>query len=437
VNVSVENLSPCKKLLRIEIEAPLVTSTFEEVTRDFQRHAALPGFRPGKAPRTMVENAYGARIEEEVKRKLISESYRKALDQEKLNVVTQPDIEEVQFGKGEALQFTATVETAPDFELPEYKGLSVKAPPAAVTDADVEAAIEVLRNQRAVFTDIEREAREGDFVVVNYTGTCDGKPITDTAPTAKGLTEQKSFWIHVQPEAFIPGFGPQLIGAKAGDKRTVNVDFPADFVTPQLAGKQGVYEVEVLQVKEKTLPALDDEFGKSFGAEGLDKLREGVREDLKNDREMKRGREIRNQLVSQLLQAVKTELPESMVQAETRNVIRNIVRDSQERGATRETIEQQKNEIYAVAANSAKDRVKAGFVLGRIADKENIKVSKEEIANRVMVLAHQYEMKPEQLAKQLRENDGFGEVHEQIMVSKVLDFIQEHAQVEDVAPPQA
>ena len=120
------------------------------------------------------------------------------------------------------------------------------------------------------FETVARELRLGDIAVVNYTGTCDGKPITDTAPTAKGLTEQKNFWVDAAPDSFIPGFADQLIGAKAGDKRTVNVDFPADFVTKQLAGKKGVYEVEVVEVKEKVLPPIDDAFAKKYDAENLD-----------------------------------------------------------------------------------------------------------------------------------------------------------------------
>lgn len=437
VNVTVENLAECKKLVRIEVDVATVDATFDTVTRDFQRHASLPGFRPGKAPRTMVENAHGARIEEEVKRKLLGDSYRQALDQEKLDVVSQPEIEEVQFGRGKTLQFNATVETAPKFDLPEYKGLSVKAPSAEVTDADLNAALETLRQQRAVFNDVAREVQAGDYVVVNYTGTCEGKPITDLAPTAKGLTEQKSFWIQALPEAFIPGFGPQLVGAKAGDKLTVNVDFPADFVTPQLAEKKGEYAVEVVQVKEKTLPELNDELAQSYKAENLEKLREGVLEDLQNDRRLKRTREIRNQIIGQLLSAVTCELPESMVQAETRGVIRNIIQDSQQRGVTRDSIEQQKAEIFNVANNSAKDRVKSGFILGRIAEKEGVKVTQEELANQVMNMAYQYNMKPEQLVKELRERDGFGEIQEQIKVSKVLDLIEKEAKIEDLPAPAA
>ena len=123
--------------------------------------------------------------------------------------------------------------------------------------------------------------------MVNYTGTCEGKPITEIAPTAKGLTEQKNFWVEAKPNSFIPGFADQLIGAKAGDKRTVNVDFPADFVTPQLAGKKGIYEVEVVEVKEKVLPPLDEELAKAYGAENLEKLQAGVRRDLENELKFK------------------------------------------------------------------------------------------------------------------------------------------------------
>jgi trigger factor len=435
VNVTVEQLAPCRKLVRVEVDAQTVDATFETVTRDFQRHANLSGFRPGKAPRTMVENSYGPRIAEEVKQKLIGDHYRKAVAQEKLNIVNVIGVEDTQFERGKPLLFNATVEVSPEFTLPEYKGLAVKAPSAAVTEQDVEAALNVLREQRAVFADVAREVREGDYVVVNYKGTCEGKPLTDHNPTARGLTEQKSFWIQAIPQAFIPGFGPQLVGAKAGDKRTVNVDFPADFVTPQVAGKQGVYEVEIVQVKEKTLPPLDEELAKSYQAESVAKLREGVEADLKNDRAMKRSREIRNQIAGHLLQTVQCDLPESMVQAETRSVIRGIVRESHERGASAEDIEQQKTEIFNHASNSARDRVRLGFILGRIAEKEGVQVTKDEIANRVMALAYQMNMKPEKLAKELRERDGFGEIQDQILISKVLDQLEKEAKVEDLPVP--
>ena len=336
MNVTVENLSPCKKLMRVEVEAQKVDETFESVTKDFQKAVRLPGFRPGKAPREMVLRQYGKDIEGEVKKKLISDSYRKAVEEQKLDVIGYPDIEEIQFGRGQVLQFAATLETAPEFVLPEYNGLPVKKEARTVTDADMERALDALRQQQLNFKTVERPAQTGDIAVVSYTGTTDGKPITDIAPTAKGLTTQQNFWVEMQSNAFIPGFADQLQGAKAGEKRTVNVDFPADFVTPELAGKKGVYEVDLVEVKEKVLPALDDAFAKSYGAENVEKLREGVRRDLENELAFSQNKSIRNQIVSSLLNRVNFEVPESVLAHETRNVVFDIVRENQKRGVSRE-----------------------------------------------------------------------------------------------------
>src|SRR5262249_4124580 len=213
-------------------------------------------------------------------------------------------------------------------------------------------------------------------------------------------------------------------------RRTVHVEFPADFVSSQLSGKKGVYEVEVVQVKEKMLPELTDELAKNYGAENLEKLRAGVLRDLQNELEFKQRRNLRNQLVRSLLDRVHFELPESMVLGETRNVVYDIVRENQERGVSKEVIDQQKDEIYSVASNSAKERVKANFILAQIAEKENIKVTDQELSQRILFLAQQNQIKPEKLVKQLRERNGLAQIHEQILVTKVLDFLQLHSHTE-------
>ncbi len=439
MNVTVENLAPCKKLVRVEVDAKQVDDTFDSITRDFQKQASLPGFRPGKAPRDMVLRKYEKDIEDEAKRKLIGDSYRKAMEEQKLQVIGYPDIEEIQFGRGQSLQFAATVETAPEFELPEYKGIPVKREARTVTDEDVERAIDTLRQQQVDFKVVERTAQTGDMVVVNYTGTCDGKPIIETAPTAKGLTEQKNFWVEMQPNSFIPGFADQLLGSKAGDKRTVNVDFPADFVTPQLQNKKGVYEVEVVEVKERVLPNLDDEFAKSYGAESLEKLREGVRRDLENELKFTLNKSVRTQLIRALLDKVNFDLPETTVAQETRNVVYEIVNENQKRGISREVIEQQKDEIYNNAATGAKERVKAQFLMQKIAEKEKITVSQEEVIRRISQLSQMYQIPPEKFVKDLQKRNGVGEIYDQIAREKVMDLLQEHAKIEEVpaAAPQA
>lgn len=423
--------------MRVEIEAQKVDEAFESITKDFRREANLPGFRPGKAPREMVLRKYEKDIQVETKRKLISEAYKQAIEEQKLDVLGRPEIEEIQFSRGLPLQFAATIETAPEFELPEYKGLPVKRELRSVTDGDVERALNLLREQRVSFTKVERPVQSGDIAVVNFTGTCEGKPVTDIAPTAKGLTEQKNFWVEATPNSFIPGFADQLIGAKAGDKRTVTVDFPTDFVTPQLAGKKGIYEVEVVEVKEKTLPPLDEELAKAYGAENLEKLQAGVRRDLENELKFKQDKDLRTELMRLLLGKITFELPEIAVAQETRNVVYDLVQENAKRGVSRQVMEEQKEQIYSAATRNAKERVKVQFLLQKIAEKEDIKVSQEEIAQRVYHLAGIYQIPPDKFLKDLQKRNGLIEVYDQVMNEKVIQFLQQNAKIEDVPPAPA
>jgi trigger factor len=283
------------------------------------------------------------------------------------------------------------------------------------------------------FQAVTRPLAGGDVAVVNFTGTCDGKPITDLAPAAKGLTEQKNFWVETADSSFIPGFAAQLIGAQAGEKRTVTVDFPADFATPQLQGKKGVYEVELVEVKEKVVPPLDDELAKKFGAEKVEKLKEGVRVDLENELKYSRTRAVRSQLVRALLGRVNFELPESAVAAETRNVVYDIVRQNTQRGVGRDLIEKQKDEIYSAAAGSAKDRVKLAFLVGRIAEQEKISVTQEDVLRKAQQLAMMYQMPLDQFLKDLKKRDGVNELYDQVLHEKVLELIEKHAVITESA----
>jgi trigger factor len=438
VNVTIEMLAPCKKLVRVEVDAKAVDEVFAAVTKDFQKQASLPGFRPGKAPRELVAKKYDADIKAEAKRKLISEAYRKAVDEKKLAVVGYPDIEEIQFSRGQALQFAATIETAPEFQMPDYKGLRVKREVKSVTDADVERAVDLLRQQHTKFETVAREAHPGDIAVVNYTGTCDGKPVTDTAPTAKGLAEQKNFWVDIGPGAFLPGFAEALTGAKAGDRRAVSVDFPADFVTKELAGKKGIFEIEVVEIKQKVLPPADDAFAKLYDAENLEKLRAGVRRDLENELNYSQAKAIRTQVIRGLLDRVNFDLPETAVAQETRNAVYDIVRQNTKRGVTREMIERQKEEIYSAATHNAKERVKLSFLIQRIAEQEELKVSQEEILKRAQSLATLYQIPLDKFLKDLQKRDGVPELYEQILHEKTLDLLEKNAVIEEVplsAPP--
>jgi len=432
VNITVENLAPCRKLLRVELDAKSVDETFDAITKDYQKQASLPGFRPGKAPRDMVIKKYDAEIQSEAKRKLIGDAYRKAVEEKKISAIGYPDIEEIQFGRGQSLQFAATIETAPEFQLPEYKGLPVKREIKSVTDADVERALNLLAQQHVKFETAARELKMGDVAVVNYTGTADGKPLTEVAPTAKSLTEQKNFWVDITPNTFITGFAEQLVGAKAGDQRTVNVDFPADFVTKELAGKKAVYAVEVVEVKEKALPPIDDALAKQFGAENLEKLNAGVRLDLENELKYSQTKAIRSQIIGALLGQSNFDLPESAVAQETKNVVYNIVQENTKRGVGRDLIEQEKDQIYNAAAVSAKERVKMAFLIQRIAEKEDIKVSQDEVLQRVQAMAQAYQVPVDKFIKDLQKRNGINELYDQIAHEKVLVFLENNAKISDV-----
>jgi len=431
VNVTIEHLGPCKKLLRVEIDAEATQAKADAVLKEFQRKARIPGFRPGKTPRALLLKTFAEEINAEIKRKIISDAYHEAVEQHKLRPITRPEIEETPWELGQPFAFTATVETEADFEVPDYRGLPIRRDNRTVTDEDLERALRMLREQKPVFVDLDRPVQPGDFVVVNYTGTCEGKPITDIAPTARGLTEQKNFWLQIQTGSFIPGFTDPLVGSSAGETRTVTITFPEDFVTRELVGKQAVYQVEIVQVKERQIPELDDAFARSYGAENLEALRAGVRQDLELELKEKQQRQIRDQLVATLLGRVSFDLPESLVENETRNVVFDIVKANQERGVAKEAIDERKDEIYSVANNSAKERVKAILLLNRIAEKEGITATSQELTQRVLELAARYQIKPDKLVKQLQERGALPQIQRQIIEAKVLNALELYANIED------
>ena len=437
MEVTITDLSPCKKQLRIEIDAETVNAKFDSVAKDFRRHAHLPGFRPGKAPLANVMRSYGDKIGEEAKRTLMSDSYSKALKENGLRPVIMPEVEELQFGHGKPFQYLATLEVTPAFELPEYNGLEVDKERRTVTGADIDKALDTLREQRVSYTDVDRPAGEDDFIVVNFTGTIDDKPITDLVKVARGLTEQKNYWLNAKHNPLIPGIVEALIGSGKDDKKTVTVTIPNDFIYEELVGKEARYEIEIVQVKEKSLPELDDKFAKGFGAESMDKLREGVENDLKNELEYSLKKSVRNQCVDKLLDAVNCDLPETIVNEATRLGVHNIVQQNHQRGVGKEVIDENKDRIYANAKADAEVRVKANYILSKIAEKEGIKVTDQELSRQVAAMATQQKVKPQKLAQQLKDNGTIYQIQEEIMNAKVIDLLEEKAKVTEIDPKPA
>lgn len=431
IHITPETLGPCRRLLKIEVPTAEVDKEFDLMAKEYTRYARLPGFRQGKAPRQLVEKRFAVEIAQEVQKSLIPKAYREAIRAQSLQPVGLPEIKDVQFGRGKPLAFTAELETAPDFALPDYKGIAVTRMPVTVSDEDVDKAVQALAAQRAELVDATgRGVAMEDFAVVNFSAVSDGKPLAELAPAAKALAERNDLLLMMSPDAFVPGFCEQLVGAMIGEKRQVLVDFPADFQVAEIAGKKATYFVEVTGMKQRKLPPIDDALASSFGKDlTLDKLKAAIRADIQRERERAAQTDAKNQVVEFLLSRTTFDLPPAMLANETRHVIQDIVRENTMRGIAREALVEKKDEIFQFASKNAADRLKASFILGKIAAQEKVEVQPQEIELRILQLAQRYEIQPVKLRKQLEERGGLDEIHEELLVAKTLEMLVSTATV--------
>lgn len=431
MNVTLENVAACRRKLKIEIPAEEVAREWSSTAAEFGKFAQIPGFRAGRAPLPILEKRFTKEISAEVQRKLLPQSFREAVAKEKLHVVGMPEIEDLHFERSEPLRFTAVVDVAPEFELPSYKGLKVRKAKVELKDEDVDNVLNLLAEQQATFQDVkDRPLAMGDFAVVSYSALCEGKPLAEVAPSASQLAENKQFWLLMAKDSFLPGFCEPLVGAAIGEKREVTVDFPADFKQKELAGKKGIYSVEIGGMKEKKLPVMDDAFAKSYQADSMAALRERMKENMLKDREQKSEGEIRNQIVEQLLKATTFDLPESLVNAETQQTMMNIVRENASRGVSQEMMREKGTEIFDFAKQSARDKVRASFILNRIADAEKIAITDEQLHERIHEIAQESGKTPAEVHRRLEENDGEESIRHGMRSMRTLDHLVGLAQIE-------
>ena len=436
MHIEVETLPNCVTALRVELPPERVDKERETILRDYQGAARLPGYRPGKAPKALVETRYKKEINEELQRKLVSAGTREAIAEKKLRVLTIGDVDEVTLGLDRTLTFTAKVITAPEFELPPYQGLPVRVPPEEVSEADIDNALGSLRQRLAEFTDIEgRGAEMEDFCVIDFAGRLDGKPVDEVLPAApKELSGKENFWIRLGPQTLLPGFSEALLGIKPDETRDFGLDVPADFPLPELAGKRIEYTVKARELKKQELPALDDAFAeKVIPGKTLEELRDLARQQLAGERKTRIEEAKRQQILSQLTGATEFELPSQFVRSETQRIMGDIVKQNQERGVGDEEIKENEKDIVTNAGQAARERLKGAFILTRIAEKEGIKVSREEMDGRLNALAARHGMTREKLLKNLQEREAFGQIEEEILLGKTLAFLSANATVEIVA----
>jgi len=430
MNIAIEELSACRRRITIELPPDRVEAECQSILKEFHQFASIKGFRPGKAPVSMVEKKYQKEIEEEAKRKLIPDAYRAATREKKLNVVSQPAIEDLKFERGLSLSFSVVVDLAPQFTLPEYKGITVNAIEKEATDEDVKKVIDNLLEQRADYKDIEgRKPTSEDFAVIDFTGTIDGTPIKDLAEDAGALSEQKNFWLKMEPEAFLPGFTSQIEDLTPGSSKDVKVTIPADFPHDPLQNKEATFSVTLNAWKEKQLPEFTDEIAQELAKISADELKERLKENISREKQQRGRQEQVQQILNHLKEKVNCELPESTVESETRSVIEDIVRENQQRGIPDHVIQEQQSQILENAQGSARDRVKVGFILSKIAQAENLEVDSGEIAGEIQIMAQRYQITPQKIYRTLEENGGLLRLQDDILQRKTIHFLLDQARV--------
>src|SRR6266542_372671 len=438
MKVDVETQPGSVSTLQIELPPEEVSKEWDSIANSFARLAKIPGYRPGKAPRSVIEKRFRKEIQEELTKKLVSKSYHDAIEQEQLRVASLANIEDVQFGEDKSMRFRATVVTTPEFDLPEYKNIPVLLPETNVSDAEIDAALERLRDQSADFVDApERGLQMGDFSVIDFEGSVDGKSVSEIAPQAsKNLHGGKKFWLHLAPDNFLPAFCEQMTGQKRDETRKITIAFPADFPVKELAAKEGSYMVTLREIKEKVLPGLDDAFAeKLIPGKTLVDLRQMIKHDLEHEKEHERERAKEGQVVKYLHERIQFELPPALLKNETRRILADLVQRNRERGVPDEMLKDKEKELIESAAGLAAHRLKTNFILHRIAERENIKVSREDINARLREESARYNVPMEKMRKELQEHDGLDTFAEQILLGKTLDFLKANVSVEAAQEP--
>ncbi len=433
MNVQITDITETRKTLTVTLDQGEVNTEYQAVLGDFTRQANLPGFRPGKAPAAMVAKRYGKELKEEFKTKVIGKAYRDGLEQSKLEVLTLVEVEEGTIESGLSAAIKLTVDVRPDFQLPDYSALETEIQSADPTDAEIDSTIEALQGERADFKVAERAAAKTDYVRFGYTGTLDGKPLAEIVGDKAIYASAPQTWEEVEGanDGLLPGVSKQLDGLKAGDKKTVDVIFPAEFAAvPALAGKTVQYAIEVQEVRERVLPPLDEAFFKANQADDLEGLKNQIRSRLKMRKEQENRAAQRRQVTDALVAKVSFPVPDSLIASERDGVLRQFIEENMRRGVPQEQFEQNKKQLYDSASQAAVARVKVQLILAKIAEAEKIKVDEKDFNNWLMREAMRSGQRPDKLAKDLgKDREQVRAVQQQIMFDKALDFLVSKATV--------
>jgi trigger factor len=437
VNIQVQDLSPTRKSLTVNLDAQEVAAEYQAVIGEVAKQVKIPGFRPGKAPATLVVKQFGKAVHDEFKQKIVGKAYRDGVRESKLDVIQVVNVQEGDIAPDKFAGIVITVDIRPSFELPDLSGIPVTVVPVEPSAEEVAKAIDALRSERADFKVAERPAQKGDYVKLAYEGQIEGKPILEIVPDKQVYGKVPQTWEEVdgENEGLIPGLGRQLAGLVTGEKKDLSVEFPADFKGAEvLSGKKAVYAVEVLEIRERVLPELNEEFFKSNQVEDLAGLESKVRNNLKARKDYENTAGKRRQVVDALVAKVDFPVPESLIDQETQSVLRQFVQENQRRGLTQEQFEKDKDTIISGAKKAAETRVKTQLILARIAEQEKIQVEASDIDAFLYQQSARTGTKPEKLVKELsNDRERLRAVQQSIIFDKALDLLVSKAVVSEAA----
>jgi trigger factor len=398
--------------------------------RRLAKRAKLPGFRPGKVPRKIFEQAYGAQtITNEAMEDVVPTVYAKAVREHDIDPVDRPRMELLPEGDGQPARVKAVVDVRPEITLGQYKDSVVKAAPISVSDEDVERALTTLARDRATLVPAEREARLGDVVTIDYEGKIDGVPFE--GGSAQGQQTE------LNEQRFIPGFAAGIAGMSAGQTKDVEAKFPDDYQQGDLAGKTAVFTITLHEVKDLELPPLDDDLARAVSQhQTLDELKADIRKRLEAAAEARRKREAGNELVERLVASHDFPLPEVLIEREIDGMLSDAAAMAARMGISFDdylkTAEKTEDDLRKEYRRDAEGRVKGTLILEAIAKAENITATPADIQNELQGLARQYGQPVDRIRQALGNNvlslmDG-------IIRNKTVEFLVEHAKIEEATP---
>jgi trigger factor len=420
----------CKRELELEIPAENVQKAAEKVARDLARVARVPGFRPGKAPVTLIRRRFADDIQGEVVQSLVPEYLEKALDEKKLIPVTRPEVDQVEFKEGEPLRFRAVFEVLPEFELGDYKNLEVQVDAIEIGDAQVNKTLEEMRERAATFVPVEgRAAKDGDFVLMKLTGT----PVGGGDPV-----EADNILCHLGAEETLESFTENLRGAQPGETKRFQSKYPEDYPDPKLAGKTYDYSVEVQGIKEKKLPELNDEFAKDAAGEAggfatLAEMRKKILENLESAKGQRQQAQAREKILELLVKRHDFPVPEALVESQMDTRLERVVRSLAAQGVDPRAVNVDWVSLRRRQHDPAVDDVKAELLLDRIATAEKIEATDEDVEKEIATLAEHSGESATPLRARLTKQGALDRMKSKLRSDKTIEWLYRTARIETTA----